>query len=73
MINELKGHDYEDTMEEFKKSCYYRCDVDLPTLARHLQLLQDVYKRGNEDNYLYLNYLPSYEQEGAYINSFGYI
>ena len=48
LINASNGHDYEDTMEELKSSCY-RDDVDIPTLARHLQLLQDVIKQCNPE------------------------
>ena len=48
LINAENGHDYEDTMEELKKSCY-KDDVDIPTLARHLQLLQNVIKQCNPE------------------------
>ena len=48
LINAANGRDFDDTMEELKKSCY-KDDVEMPTLTRHFRLLQNVVKQGNPE------------------------
>ena len=48
LINAANGRDFDDTMEELKKSCY-EDDVEMPTLTRHFRLLQNVVKQGNPE------------------------
>ena len=48
LISAANGLDYNSTMETLKTSCY-KDDIDMPALARHLQLLQDVIKQSSPE------------------------
>ncbi len=46
LICAANGQDFEDPMEVLRTSCY-KDDIDMPSLTRHLQLLQDVIKQSS--------------------------